>query len=482
MKKLYSIAYLFCFFMHGCALYQKPVVPCIKTPNQFKYAIKVTHSKLKYNWWENFNDAKLNKLVNLAIANNYNYKIAIKNVEIAHTYVTQNESYFFPQVNLNFNSSRNKSQSIFNTNNFVSGANTSIANNTGRGFSGFGRIFNLQQLFASVSYELDVWNQIGNTVNQAKANVGSSAADSNIVKLTLISSVVNTYFQIRALDANLSNLRKQSQVAKAFLHLNKSQYRGKLIEISGVDDAKNQIETIKINIKNSEKQKEILTNALAYLLGLPPEEFFYINRDSIDNSDYLHLIPAGIPAKMIANRPDIQSAYFQVLSYGYFEKQNIANFLPTFNLTGNYGYANTSFSKFFTPNTSFWNYGLSILQPIFDYQLRMSEYKRSKYQLESAILNYKNTVINAFQEVNNALLSYEKDNEILNAYQNQVKNLKEKLNAANAQYQSGYGDYSTYLNYKLSFLQNKYNLTNQQLLVLEDIVQVYKTLGLGLCV
>lgn len=184
---------------------------------------------------------------------------------------------------------------------------------------------------------------------------------------------------------------------------------------------------------------------------------------------------------MVANRPDIQSAYFQVLSFGYVEKQNIANFLPSFNLTGNYGYASTNFSHLFTSPNVFWNYGLSVLQPLFDYKLRMSEYKRSKYQYESSILTYKKTIINAYQEVNNALLSYQKDHEALSSYQNQVLNSKNKLNAVDAQYQSGYGDYLTYLNNKLAFIQNDYNLINQRLMVAQDVVQVYKTLGLGLC-
>jgi multidrug efflux system outer membrane protein len=121
---------------------------------------------------------------------------------------------------------------------------------------------------------------------------------------------------------------------------------------------------------------------------------------------------------MISNRPDIQSAYYQVLSTGYMEKETIANFLPTVNITGNYGYASTALSNLLSHSNSFWNYGIYTSQFIFDYAIRMSEYQRAKFQYESAILNYKNTAINAFTQVDTALTSYKEDNEALNAYQN----------------------------------------------------------------
>lgn len=169
-----------------------------------------------------------------------------------------------------------------------------------------------------------------------------------------------------------------------------------------------------------------------------------------------------------------------MLAYGYFEKQTIANFLPTFILNGNDGYAFTKFHNMFIPFNLFWNYGLNFMQPIFDYKLRRSEYERAKYQFDSSILIYKDTVMKALQEVNNNLLSYKRDFEALRYLRSEVNNSRDKLQIANAQYKSGYGDYATYLTYELTLLQNSYNLTNQQLLMLQDVVQIYKTLGLGL--
>lgn len=461
MKILSVVVCLLCFGLGSCALYTKPAVPRVNYPGHFKYMLtKITHADLHYNWWENFADAQLNTLVNVAIKNNVNYKIALKNIDIAKTYISQNASGFFPQVNVNFNASRERSASASSAVNFSANKELSA--------------------FATVSYELDVWNQISNSLKQAKANVASIRAHSEVVKLTLISELVNTYLQITFLNADLENYTRQYQVLSEIFSVLQTQYRSGLLDIAVLNAARTQVESIKINRQNVEKQKAILVNALVYLLGTLPENFSFDVGSETRRFYKSNLVPAGIPAKIVGNRPDVQSAYFQVLSYGYLQKQTIANFLPTFNLTGAYGYAAKSFSRLFIASNGYWNYGLKVLQPAFDYKLKASAYKRANYQYEAAILLYKNTIITAFQEINNALISYQRDNEALRSYQRAAANAQETLNAVHAQYKAGYGDYLSYLHAKWVFLQNEYNLLNQRLLLLQDVVQVYKTMGLGL--
>lgn len=253
-----------------------------------------------------------------------------------------------------------------------------------------------------------------------------------------------------------------------------------MADAQAVEDAKNQIETIEINRTNLEKEKAILSNSMAYLLGQYPERFNFPINNNLNSRTVTGLIPQNVPCAMLARRPDIREAFYQVVSYGYLEKQNRANFLPAFNLTGNYGFSSPSLKNFISGGSIFWNYGTNILQPIFDFGLRMSEYKRSKYQFEAAFLNYKNTIINAVTEVDNALSSYKEDYLALQAFERQSATFKDKLSITSAQYEGGFADDSSYLTVRLASLQNSYNLVSQQVMVLQDIIQVYKTLGLGL--
>ncbi|VEB37456.1 efflux transporter outer membrane subunit [Legionella cherrii] len=479
MKPIKSLFFLVTLLiLNNCTLYQKPKIAPLEVPKHFKTSIKFTNKNINNSWWTNFHDKKLNQLVAWAIKENLNYQIAIKNIQISQTYVTQAASALLPQVNLNFDATRIKlSKNAINT---FGTANNLGSTNPSVPLRNFSSPFTSIEGFVSASYELDVWNQIHNSVNQAKANTVVSAANSDVIKLTLISDVVNTYFQILALNSNLANLRQQIYFSNELLKLTMSQFKGGLVDAQSIDDVKNQIESIKINISSLEKQKAILLNSMAYLLGQYPEHFNFPINNLLINHSFTGLVPKDIPAAVLCRRPDIRGAFYQVVSYGYLEKQNIANFLPSFNLTGNYGFSSPNLKNFLSSGSIFWNYGTNILQPIFDFGLRMSEYKRSKYQFESAFLNYKNTVINAIREVDNALSSYQKDYLALQSYQLQSKIFIDKLRITAAQYKGGLVDDSSYLTTNLGALQTNYNLATQQTLVLQDIVQIYKTLGLGL--
>jgi multidrug efflux system outer membrane protein len=482
------LPYIIIFALSGCSLYEAPEVPEIEAPEVFKVSIKTVDQKLEDEWWKNFHDKQLNELVGLALKNNYSYQIAVKNIEIAQTYISQNRSYLFPQVGAGYDTSRNKINEAEFFGAFSGGGGTpqfganSLANpalssvNTGFGSAPF----NVEILSANVSYELDVWNQIRNSVNEAKANTAASAANSNVVKLTLISNVVNAYYQIMALNYNIENLKKQHKAIAEIILLTQVQQESGLIDATSVYNNKIQKETLHTNINTLEKQKQVLEYSLAYLVSEYPENFDIEPKGTLAKVHFTRLIPAGVPSTMLAMRPDIQAAYYQVLSSGYVEKQSLANFLPSFTITGLYGYADEHFGRLLQSPNAFWSYGLGVSQFVFDYAVRESEYKRAKTQYEANVLSYKDTVTNAFKEVNSALISYKEDNEALNAVERQRLHYRELLELSNAQYQAGLINYITYLNSDLSLLQSDYAVNSQQLLVVQDIIQVYKTLGLGL--
>ncbi len=451
-------------FLSSCALYSAPKNVNVQIPLQFQYKVNSTNSTLSQNWWENFNDKTLNNTIKTALENNLDYKIALKNIQIAQTYVGQNQSSLLPTINATYSSTRNQPSQNQNL--------SPLSSN---------KIYNLHQAGLSASYELDVWHQIQNSVNQAKANVNLSKADANVVKLTLLSNVAQTYFQLSALNLSIENFSQQLEAAKEILKLNEDQYNSGIINIEPLEDAKTQVENIKTVLNNLIKQKELTQNTLAYYLGKYPENFS-INpaTDDFDAIDYAKLIPPQVPSSILTQRPDVKEAMYNVLSYAYAQKQALANFFPVFNLTANYGYASTNLSNFIENASNIWSFGLNILAPLFNYKKNTSIYERSKLQYEQAVLNYRNTVINAFKETDSDLASYKKDNEALLSYQKNYQSAKNIYDIYKAQYEAGTVDYITYLNYKINLLNAKYNLINQNLLVREDIISIYNALGMGL--
>ncbi|MHB1662157.1 MAG: efflux transporter outer membrane subunit [bacterium] len=480
-KKINNIIILFfcscigsSFMLSGCSMFTAPKRIAVKIPNKFKYSVASRNHSIKNDWWKNFNDKELDSLVAKAVEGNLNYLIAIKNIQVAQTYVSQNESNFFPAVNLNFSSSRNK----------LPGYETSIFSGGSASSSPSTVIYNLNQVGLSASYELDVWHQIGNAVNQSKANVSVSKENASVIKLTLISNVAQAYFQITALDSAIKNLREQYLAQKEILNLNIAQYKDGLIDAGPVENAKTSLEFISTELNDSIKLKNITQNTLAYYLGKFPEKFRINtkNKNISDSGDsnFSRLIPPNITSLILTQRPDVKEAEYNVLSYAYAKKESLANFFPVFSLTGNYGYASPSLGNFITNANSVWNFGLNILAPIFNYKTNISIYKRSGIQYQQAVLNYRNTIINAFSETDSALTSYRRDLKTLKGYKNNLAYSLKLFHIYRIQYRTGIAGKITYLTYKLNLLSAEYNLINQNLLLREDVIGIYNALGMGL--
>jgi len=471
-KHIYKHGFVIVFlslvlFLTSCSLYKAPDEPIIKAPSNFKNADKnfKSYTLKNKNWWYKFGDEELNKIVKCAYANNLDYQTAINNIEIAKTYVGENVANLFPQLNANFAASRN-----------APGKNLPASLNTQNSTN---QIYNLYNLNGSTTYEIDIWHQIYNSVKQAEYNVNLTAAQKDVVKITLTSNVVDTYLQIKSLNINLQNLQAQLKVNNEILQLNKNKYQSGLINIEDVETANMQIFAIKADINALIKQREILSDTLAYLSGKYPENFLlkFTKTQKATKVDFKKIIPGGIPAAVIKNRPDIKSALYNVYSYDYAKKIALANFFPNISLTGAYGFESASFANFIEHGNIAWNLGVNILQPVLDWGMRANQYDRAKLQYKNAVLNYKNSALNAFTEIDNALISYKKDYLILKNFFAKLNSAKEKLDSADAQYKSGVADYIIFLNYKFNYLQNKYNITAQQQVVLDDVVQIYKVLG-----
>ncbi|MHB1545201.1 MAG: efflux transporter outer membrane subunit [bacterium] len=465
------------FILSGCSLFSRPKKFEVKIPKLFKSAFKAGNFPIKNDWWKNFGDKRLDILVDKAVKNNLNYLIAVKNIQVAKTYVSQNESNLFPVVNFNFSSTRNK----------LPGYETSIF--SGKGSSGAPStvIYNLNQAGLNASYELDVWNQVNNAVKQAKANAAVSKEDADVIKLTLISNVADDYFQIASLNASINNLKKQYIAQKEILRLNIIQYKDGLIDAEPVEAAKTNLEILKTELNDSIELKEITKNTLAYYLGKFPEKFKFRVGSNMKKFKlimpvdyYSKLIPPNIPSDILTQRPDVKAAEYNVLSYAYAKKESLANFFPTFSLTGNYGYASPSLDNFITDTNSIWNFGLNILAPIFNYKTNTSIYKRSKLQYRQAVLSYRNAVLNAFSETDNALAIYKRDRKILKSYENNFNFSLKLFHIYKVQYETGISSRIIYLTYKLDMLNAEYNLINQNLLLREDVIGVYNALGMGL--
>ncbi len=462
------------FVLPGCALYSAPKKVSVKIPLRLKYtpsknkniAYRLPSSGNK--WWKNFGSKELDALVNESLKNNLEYRMAVRNVQIAKTYVTQNESGLFPSINLTFSTTRNK----------LSGYETSIFSS---GSSKSSIIYNLNQAGLTASYEIDLWHRIANSVNEAGANVSASKEEAEVVKLTLLSNVVNSYFQICYLNSEIKNLEEQYIGQKEIFRLNNILFKDGIEDEGAVLQAKESLEIMKTFINSSIRLREISKNTLAYYIGEYPEDLkINFHCRGIKSGMFKNLVPSGISSKMLIKRPDVKEAGYSVISFSYAKKESLANFFPVFSLTGNYGYASTSLVNFISNANSVWNFGLDILAPIFNYKQNISIYERSKLQYKNAVLNYRNTVVNAFKETDDSLITYMKDYDTLNKYRNTYLYAKRIYGMDEERYKDGIESRISFLSSRLNYLSSRYNLMVQKQILISDVIGVYNALGMGL--
>lgn len=455
MKKLSLL--VLPFLLSSCAFYLKPKEVSLYYPKEFKENLKIADTKINKNWWETFNDKDLNYFINLALKNNPDYKIALKNIEIAKTYVLQNGSYLFPMFNLQSTSQRQKFSQRTPTGKFI-----------------FSKPYTTYDLSVSASYELDLFGKALNAFRASKENVQLSKDEAKAVKIALITNVVNNYYQIVQNAKQIEILRKEIAILKENEKLTEANYKAGLTNYSNVYSSKLALRTLKENLKSLENERKILINAFAYLLGEYPESFKF----SIEGAMPKNLeIPKAVPSYVVANRPDIRETQKNIIIDAYSEKISLANFFPSFNLTGSYGFESNKLTNLITTPSVAWNFGLNILEPIINYGSILAQYKRSKLQLQEDILNYRKTVLNAFKEVDDSLSNYKTDYLIYKLYKKDYEENLKNYDIALANYKAGLINYQALSSYKINYLNSYSKLLAEELKLVQDISSFYNVIG-----
>jgi len=458
MKRVIIILGISGFILNSCSFYAKPTDVSIEYPNSFKEKLENTNASIDVqHWWKSFNDETLNYYVDLALKNNPNYLIALKNIELSKAYVLENSSALFPNFNLNGSETRQK---------------VSQRTPNGRFFST--TPYTTYNLSVSASYEIDLFAKALNAYKYYKENVKITEAQAKAIKNALIMNTVNNYYQIIENGLYIDILEEQLKIAKENLEILETKYKAGVISYQNIDQAKISIQSLEQTLQSYKNQRSILINAFAYLLGKYPEEFKFSASGDIPKEIKL---PEAIPSTVMTERPDIQEAISNVITNDYEKKIALANFFPSFNLTGSYGFQSEQLSNLITQPSVAWNFGLNIIEPILNWNKNIGNYKASEIALARSIINYRQTVLNAFREVDDAISQYKTDKLNYKNLKTIYQNTYDQYEIALANYKAGIIPYSTLLNYKTNLLDAKKNLLNQRLILIQDVTALYNVLG-----
>lgn len=436
----------------GCADVSMPAYRRPETPVKSQWSGRPPVSAAETiapDWWKEFRDPTLNELVARAVAGNFDVKILAARIQVAGAEIGEARAGALPTLD--------------------AGAGASFEKSTGQKLS---KSFNLG---TQVNWDIDVWGKVEKGVQAQKAEYRASEADWRAGYLKLVSDVSTTYFQILQFDEQIDQQQRALEKNKQILATYDAMYRNGLLPNTRVLQQRAEINRLTGDLLELRRARDLATNALATLLGVPAGEF-RIPPGRLQDRVRLPEVPAGLPSELLKRRPDIVAAEFRVLeAYDLVGQAKLAQ-LPSVSLTGRGG----SSSLALTDLLKSFTFGLlpSINFPIFDPSVK-ARIHTSEAQTRVAEEQYRKTVISAFEEVENALVNLDAHRKQRAELQQQIDNLKTVSDQTAVQLKEGVVSQLELFETERSLLSAQLALLANHQQILSDTVTLYKALGGG---
>ena len=411
-------------------------------------------------WWEVFGDAQLNALVAQVEISNQNIRAAEAQYRQARALAQQARAGFFPTVTGDVSVTRSRS-----------GGSTS-GGDSGSG----GRTSTLHKLGLDASWEPDIWGKVQRSVESGQAGVQASTADLQAAKLSAQAELAQDYFLLRVADARRKLLDDTVAAYGKSLQLTQNQYNVGVAARGDVVTAETQLKSAQAQAVDVGVQRAQLEHAIAVLIGKAPAEFSIVPADF---SQTLPDIPLGIPSQLLERRPDIAAAERRAAAANAEIGVAQAAFYPDLTLTASAGFQSASFAKWLTYPSRFWALGPALAQIIFDGGLRRAKTEQARAVYDQDVANYRQTVLAAFQEVEDNLAALRILEQEAQLQDEAVKAARQSVAITSNQYKAGTVSYINVVNVQTIALTNERTALNILGSRLTAAVLLIKALGGG---
>jgi outer membrane protein, multidrug efflux system len=444
--------------LSACAVGPKYQRPETEVPKTFRYTLDAAEatSIADLGWWDMYQDPLLRGLIEEALRNNQDLRVAYARVERSRALVGVASADFWPQIGLGANAGYGQQ----NAKNYY----------PGQGPSGsFG-------LNVGMSWELDIWGRVRNATEAARADLFASEEFRRGVVLSLVADVAQAYAELMELDVELEVAQRNTATRQNTLDLFTKRSLGGVGNDLEVSQARADLAVTAAAIPATERFIALKESQLSVLLGRPPGP---IPRAKAPDQQRTPKLPMGVPASLLERRPDIRRAENRVMSANASVGVAIANRLPKLSLEGFIGLAGPSLATTFTPEGLLWSIGGGLLAPIFQGGRLAAEEEAAWADLEQFVALYRQQVITAWQEVADAAVSVRKLGEVAVQQEIQVTAARTAERLARLRYDGGVSNYLEVLDAQRSLFNAELTLAQSNRDQLVATVQLYKALGGG---
>ena len=410
--------------LSGCAVGPDYARPEVAVPTQYKAVqgdwkpAQPADEMPRNHWWTRFGDADLNALVEQVEISNQNVRVAEAQFRQAQGALGEARAAWFPTVGSGFSTTRAQAASGEGNANAAAG----------------GAIRNTHRLSLSASGELDVWGRIRRSVEAGEANVAASAADLRTARLSAQLLLTQSYLQLRVRDAQRRLLEKTVAAYRRSLEITRNRFEAGIVGRLDVVQAETQLKSTQAQLTDLGIQRAQYENAIAVLIGKAPSDFSIAPTDQLPA---LPAIPPGLPSVLLERRPDIAAAERRVAAANAQIGVAQAAFFPTLTLGGGGGYQSSSLSNLLNLPHRFWSLGPALAMNLFDAGARSAAKARAVAAYDASVANYRQTVLTAFQEVEDNLAALRILAEEADIQREAVQAAAEALQITDNQYLAG---------------------------------------------
>lgn len=375
--------------LSACAVgpnYQRPTAD---TPPAFKEAQGWTPAAPadaldKGAWWTLFGDPDLDRLEAEVAAHNQSLAASEAAYRQARALVSEARAAYFPTLNLG------------------AGATDSGGGSGRSGTSGSRASTQTYTPSLGASWAPDLWGKVRRQVEAARATAQSDYALFANARLSLQTELAVDYLQMRAIDEEIRLYNRTAQGYETVLKVSQNQYKAGTVAKSSVLTAETQLTDAQGQIAALHQTRQQLEHAIAVLTGRPPAELTLAEKPfDLKIPD----VPVTVPATLLQRRPDIASAERLVKSANAQVGVQVAAYYPSVTLSASYGFNATALSQVFNASNNVWSLGAQAAEPIFEGGLRGASVRAAKAGRDQAVANYRQTVLTAFQQVEDELIA-----------------------------------------------------------------------------
>jgi multidrug efflux system outer membrane protein len=403
--------------------YEKPDVADITPPEWRWKPAEPRDAAEKGEWWTLAQDPVLDVLESDALAHNQDLRAAVARVDEARAVARVSKSEFYPELSLN---------PLFTRQRTSGNLPTPIPVNIPAAY------VNTYSVPLDLSYEVDLWGRVRRSFESSTAQAEATVSDYRNVLLTLTSDVAANYFEVRSLDAEVAMLRRTVELRAEDLRVQTARFEAGNVPEIDVAEAKLELASARADVANAERQRAETFNALALLCGKAPSALELA--ESAATSAPM-VVPPGLPSSLLERRPDVATAERNLAATNARIGVAKSAYFPVLRLTGQAGFLSNDAESLFNADSKVWSITPSLSLPLFTGGRTDAEVEQAKAMYEEALAHYREVVLRAFKEVEDALADIALRDREAAAQEEALESARRVTVLAKARYEAGNSPY-----------------------------------------